>query len=85
MKYFYESIKATFVYAGINVEREGLFYGSRGQQIAGRSSLIPTIAFPYAQEWKGLIATLEAALRLHRHRFGIWKTSTTTCTSAPAA
>lgn len=38
LKYFSERIPATFVYAGINVEREGLFAGTRGQQIAGRFS-----------------------------------------------
>ncbi|MGH8879696.1 MAG: TniB family NTP-binding protein, partial [Stackebrandtia sp.] len=65
LKYFSERIPATFVYAGINVEREGLFSGTRGQQIAGRFSLISTAAFPYASEWQSLIATLEAALRLH--------------------
>jgi hypothetical protein len=42
LKYFSERIPATFCYAGINVEREGLFSGARGQQIAGRFSLIVT-------------------------------------------
>ncbi len=39
LKYFSERIPATFVYAGINVEREGLFSGTRGQQIAGRFTM----------------------------------------------
>jgi Bacterial TniB protein len=67
LKYFSERIPATFVYAGINVEREGLFSGTRGQQIAGRFTMIPAAPFPYAAEWQGLIVTLEDALRLHRH------------------
>jgi hypothetical protein len=67
LKYFSERIPATFVYAGINVEREGLFSGTRGEQIAGRFVLIRTNAFPYADEWKGLVITLEDAVRLHRH------------------
>jgi hypothetical protein len=67
LKYFSERIPATFVYAGIDVEREGLFSGTRGRQIAGRFSLIRAAAFPYAGEWQGLIVTLEDALRLHRH------------------
>jgi MoxR-like ATPase len=67
LKYFSERIPATFVYAGINVEREGLFTGTRGQQIAGRFTLIPAVPFPYAAEWQGLVATLEDALRLHQH------------------
>src|SRR5262249_41646928 len=65
LKYFTEHLPATFVYAGINVERSGLFTGVRGKQIAGRCVLISTGPFPYQQEWKGLVATMEAALRLH--------------------
>lgn len=70
LKYFTEHLPATFVYAGINVERNGLFTGVRGKQIAGRCVLIKTAAFPYRTEWKSLIATLEGALRLHRHEPG---------------
>jgi len=70
LKYFTEHLPATFVYAGINVERNGLFTGVRGKQIAGRCVLIKTAAFPYRAEWKSLIATLEGALRLHRHEPG---------------
>lgn len=40
LKYFTEHLPATFVYAGINVERSGLFTGVRGKQIAGRCVLI---------------------------------------------
>jgi hypothetical protein len=58
------------VYAGINVERSGLFTGIRGKQIAGRCVLTSTGPFPYRKEWQGLVATLEAALRLHRHQAG---------------
>ncbi|MET7718805.1 TniB family NTP-binding protein [Streptomyces sp. NPDC005407] len=70
LKYFSERIPATFVYAGINVEREGLFDGTRGQQIAGRFTLIPTAPLPYNTEWQGLVATLEDSLRLHNHNPG---------------
>lgn len=70
LKYFSERIPATFVYAGINVEREGLFSGTRGQQIAGRFNLITTIPFPYAEDWHGVVATLEHTLRLHHHQRG---------------
>jgi MoxR-like ATPase len=70
LKYFSERIPATFVYAGINVQREGLFSGTRGQQIAGRFSMIPTVRFPYQQEWTAVAATLENALRLHHHTPG---------------
>jgi hypothetical protein len=67
LKYFSERIPATFVYAGIDLERQGLFSGIRGGQIAGRFTLIRTLAFPLAGEWRGLVATLEESLRLHRH------------------
>jgi hypothetical protein len=70
LKYFTEHLPATFVYAGINVERSGLFTGVRGKQIAGRCVLASTGPFPCQQEWKGLVAAMEAALRLHRHRPG---------------
>jgi hypothetical protein len=70
LKYFTEHLPATFVYAGINVERNGLFTGVRGKQIAGRCVLVKTGPFPYQAEWKSLIATLETALRLHRHEPG---------------
>jgi hypothetical protein len=70
LKYFTEHLPATFVYAGINVERSGLFTGVRGKQIAGRCVLVNTGPFPYQAEWSGLVATLEAALRLHHHQPG---------------
>ena len=70
LKYFTEHLPATFVYAGINVERSGLFTGVRGKQIAGRCVLINTGPFPLQQEWAALLATLEGALRLHRHQPG---------------
>ncbi|WP_338673596.1 TniB family NTP-binding protein [Streptomyces sp. SCSIO 30461] len=70
LKYFSERIPATFVYAGINVERAGLFDGTRGEQIAGRFTLVPTAPLPYNTEWQGLVATLEDSLRLHDHQPG---------------
>ena len=70
LKYFSERIPATFIYAGISLERTGLLSGTRGEQIAGRFSLIRTGPFPRGQEWTALIAALEDSLRLHRHRPG---------------
>ena len=84
LKYFTEHLPATFVYAGIDVERSGLFTGVRGKQIAGRSSS-STGPFPYQHEWKGLVAAMEGALRLHRHEPGSLAVSTSTCTSGSAA
>jgi hypothetical protein len=59
-----------FIYAGIDVERCGVFTGTRGRQLAGRCGLICTGAFPYLEEWAQLIAALEATLRLHHHEPG---------------
>ena len=70
LKYFSEHMPATFVYAGINVHRSGLFTGVRGKQISGRSVLIRTGNFALNDEWKSLVASLEAALRLYKHRDG---------------
>jgi hypothetical protein len=70
LKYFSERIPATFVLAGINVERAGLLSGTRGEQIAGRYSMIRTGPFPSGQQWATLIAALETSLRLHRHQPG---------------
>jgi hypothetical protein len=67
LKCFAEHIPATFVYAGINVEREGLFTGVRGKQIAARCVLQHTGNFAYQAEWRAMVATMEQALRLHQH------------------
>jgi hypothetical protein len=68
LKYFSERIPATFVYAGISLERSGLLSGTRGEQVAGRFSLVRTGPFPCGPQWTALIAALEDSLRLHRHR-----------------
>ncbi len=75
LKYFAERLPATFVYAGIDVERVGLFSGTRGRQIASRFATIATKPFGYSStqqrdQWCSLVATLEQTLRLHRHRPG---------------
>lgn len=70
LKYFTEHLPATFVYAGIDVEHSGLFTGIRGDQMAGRCTLLHTAPFPQNTEWEGLIATMETTLRLHHHKPG---------------
>jgi len=70
LKYFSERIPATFVLAGINIERAGLLSGTRGEQIAGRFSMVRTGPFPCDGQWATLIAALEGSLRLHRHQPG---------------
>jgi hypothetical protein len=70
LKYFSERIPATFAYAGIDVERNGLLSGTRGEQIAGRFGMVRTSAFPRGEYWTGLTSALEDSLRLHRHQPG---------------
>ena len=70
LKYFSERIPATFVFAGISVERAGLLSGARGEQIAGRFTMVRTGPFGCDEQWATLIAALEGSLRLHRHRPG---------------
>jgi hypothetical protein len=75
LKYFAERLPATFIYAGIDVESQGLFAGVRGRQIAGRFTVIGAAPFAYGtgaqrEQWRALIATLESLLRLHSHRTG---------------
>jgi hypothetical protein len=55
-------IPATFVLAGINVERAGLLAGTRGEQIAGRFSMVRTGPFPSGQQRATLIGALETSL-----------------------
>lgn len=70
LKYFSERIPATFVLSGINVERAGLLSGPRGEQIAGRYSMVRTGPFPRDAQWATLVAAIEGSLRLHRHQPG---------------
>ncbi len=63
LKYFTEHLPATFVYAGINVERCGLFTGMRGKQLAGRCTLIRTSAFPCNTEWQAAACPTSSAPR----------------------
>ena len=68
-------LPATFVYAGIDLEVQGLFAGVRGRQIAGRSPSSRPRPFAYGTgaqrgQWRALIAILESLLRLHRNRTG---------------
>jgi hypothetical protein len=63
------------VLAGLNIETSTLFQGTRGAQIAGRYSVIPSQPFGrrnrrHREEWQSVVGTLEQSLRLHRHRPG---------------
>ncbi|OCC08284.1 TniB family NTP-binding protein [Streptomyces sp. PTY087I2] len=75
LKYLFEQIQATFVYAGVNVSENGLFSGLRGRQLAGRFITLHTGAFDHdttqqREDWERVVATMESTLRLHRHTTG---------------
>jgi hypothetical protein len=66
LKYFFERIPATFVLAGINIERAGLLSGPWGEQIAGRYSMVRTGPFPRNAQWAP-----DLAHYLHQRTSGI--------------
>jgi hypothetical protein len=75
LKYFFDCISATFIYAGLDLAENGMFAGMRGRQVAGRFISLTTSAFAYATadqraDWDMLVATMEESLRLHRHEPG---------------
>lgn len=75
LKYFFDTISATFVYAGLDLEESNLLSGIRGRQILGRFVPIKTGPFAYRtdqdkQDWVKLVASMEQTLRLHNHQPG---------------
>lgn len=75
LKYFFDCIGATFVYAGLDLEANGLFTGTRGAQIAGRFISLTTSGFEHSNQtqrtdWARVVATMEDSLRLQRHQPG---------------
>jgi hypothetical protein len=86
LKYFSERLPATFVYAGIGLDRGALLAGPRGDQVAGRFTLIPASAFTPGQEWATLVAAIEGEpCGSTATRTVPSSRSRTTCTAAPAA
>lgn len=72
LKYFMEHIPATFVLAGIAVEKCGFFTGQRGQQLARRFTTIQARPFAITtldqrREWERLVEGFEQRLRLQHH------------------
>ena len=75
LKYLAENVASTFVYAGIDTARTGLFNGIRGRQLAGRFVPIHTRPYPYATtgdraQWRDLVTGFDSMLRLHHHQPG---------------
>jgi hypothetical protein len=74
LKDFSERIRATFVYAGIDVTTTPLFSGVRGAQLAARASLIHCGPLParhgQSHPFHDLTTGLENALDLNNHRPG---------------
>lgn len=72
LKGLHNDVAATFIYAGIDLACSALFDGPRGQQLAGRFSLVNVETFEMntpesCKEWIGLIKAFEDALPLHSH------------------
>ncbi|MDH6130557.1 ATP/GTP-binding protein [Kitasatospora sp. GP82] len=69
-----EKIRATFVYAGIDVTGTQLFTGTADAQLAGRASLVDCDPLPATAgttaPFRDLVTAMENALDLHHHRPG---------------
>ena len=71
LKYFSERLPATFVlFRDRPGPRGHAGRPFRGDQVAGRFTLIPASAFAPGQEWAALIAAIEGSLRLYHHKDG---------------
>ncbi|MBY8844582.1 ATP-binding protein [Streptomyces sp. SP2-10] len=70
-----ERVPATFVLAGVDVEKSPLLTGPRGAQLAARFKILrtPPLLNGTAEQkavWRALLSAMEEALRLARHRPG---------------
>ncbi|WP_327350289.1 ATP-binding protein [Streptomyces sp. NBC_01304] len=75
LKTLAERVPATFVLAGVDVERSPLLTGPRGAQLAARFKMLrtPPLMNGTAEQkamWRKLLGDMELALRLSRHRPG---------------
>lgn len=75
LKLLQNAVPATFVYAGINLERARLLSGPGGQQLSARSTLIPLNRFnpgnpDEVRKWTYLVAAFEKQLPLLDHELG---------------
>lgn len=72
LKGLHNDLSATFLYAGINVTDSSLMAGARGQQLAGRFSVLELDRYQWSntahrREWKALIRAFESELLLADH------------------
>ncbi|MFJ2607956.1 AAA family ATPase [Streptomyces sp. NPDC087425] len=75
VKTLMERVPATFVLAGVDVERSPLLTGPRGAQLAARCKILRTPPLlngtsEQKEAWRELLNRMERALRLTRHRPG---------------
>jgi hypothetical protein len=68
-------LRATFLYAGIDLTTSSLMSGPRGQQLAGRFTAVELSRYEWANvqhrtEWKGLVKAFERRLALLDHPAG---------------
>jgi AAA domain len=90
LKYFFDSVSATFVYAGLDLEENGMFSGMRGRQIAGRFISLGTSAFKHATaaqrgDWARLSPPWSRPCCCTATSPGPSSRWRPTCTSGPAA
>lgn len=75
LKTLHNNLTATFLYAGIQLANSDALEGARGNQIAGRFSMLEMDRFNMSnpedkKTWKGLVTAFEEELFLTRHEAG---------------
>ncbi|MFF1632627.1 TniB family NTP-binding protein [Leifsonia sp. NPDC058248] len=73
LKNLHNDLAATFLYAGINIQK--MLSGERSQQIGGRFAMLPMHRFNPSRDsdrrtWNGLISSFEQCLPLRHHETG---------------
>ncbi len=75
LKHIAERVQATMIYAGVEVEKAGIFDGLRGRQLAGRFNVLHARPFSHATSadhdvWQSLVSAFEDNTRLLQHKPG---------------
>lgn len=75
LKLVHDHVRATFVYAGLNLTNSPLFTGDKGDQLRGRFSTTELTRFnltnpEHLNDWQGIIKQFEDALPLADHERG---------------
>lgn len=78
LRNLHNQTRASYVYAGLNLESANIFKGPQGVQLRGRSSLMQMTRFnlanpAHAADWNGLVSAFEKAVPLAEHPVGTLK------------